>query len=147
MSIESVENDIRYAGMQIARYQAQIEKLRQDIKKLECLEIEYSSISREFQQRSQESLHTVRNMMQTTDTLRLVKSYGESMQRLYTGGEYQQAVEGFDEARRVVVKKAVELENEIHTLEAAVCRYEEQMYKSQTELAQLRVREAEKNGD
>ena len=146
MSIESAESSISYNRMQIVQHLERIQKLRNDIDKLMSLEEEYRKLKRRFQEHNEESVSVIENIILIGNPLKAVNSYGEGMKNFLTGSQYHQVLEEFDDARRVVTGKVIELENEIRTLESAVGSCEEQIRRSQAEILQIKAREAKENG-
>lgn len=141
MSIESVESNIRSVNMQINQYNDQIAGLRKEIGRLELLESEYEAMKREFEQRNQDGLRALEKVGRIENPLRMINSYTDEMKKIMTGSSYQQAVENFDEERRIIKNKIVELESEIYAKQAAIGRCEEQIAGYHAELLRIRAEE------
>ena len=142
MSIEAAENRISYCKMQIREYEERIRQLQKDIKELEALDARYTRAKEKFQLKNTENFQRLGSMSNIGSPLKSVDSYINSMRQLLSGSQYENALDGLSEAKRIVVKKVLGLEDEIKDLERKIDQCHFQIQKSHGEILVLRAKEA-----
>lgn len=145
MSLESAQNSIYTYQKQISQLEDRIMKLRADIKKLEALEGQYESISREFSARNQGSLQQISKLWSGKGSLRSISSYIQEMTQLLSGSQFEWAEEGLIESRRIIVRKIMELESEINRLKQQIGSCEAQIQRCYAEISEIHAKEAAEN--
>lgn len=145
MSIASAESSIFACKMQIMEYEDRIRILRRDIKRLENLYEQYGNISKEFYEINMDSLRKVKEMNCTNAILKSVTSYTSHMHNFMTGHQFNDALDGIADARKVVAKKICDMDEEIQVLTRQIDNCCMKIQQLHVEIQEIKEREAMEN--